>query len=194
MPPLPRTCEKAILSRFLRAEAMAMWAVKAAHEQPPAGGLPPAVIAFLKQHEAEESEHLKLFEQLTGEQARERERPPKLPGQWAALAVHLYGYEALGLEFARILAELRPDLSHILADEEGHVGFFEREIRRLLAEGRGPAQGARDYAAGWMKRLPRTVDRYLQGEELAPHRPALRERLLGAVRSRFDVSGLSAGA
>lgn len=171
-----------------------MWAVKAAREHPPAGGLPPSVAGFLKQHEAEELEHLKLFEQLTGEQARERERPPKLPSQWHALAVHLYGYEALGLEFARILAELRPDLSHILADEEGHVGFFEAEIQRLLAEGRGPAQGARDYAAGWLKRLPQTVERYLQGDELAPHRGELSERLLGAVRSRFTATGLIAGA
>ena len=37
--------------------------------------------------------------------------------------MHLYGYEALGLEFARLLVGLRPDLTSILEDEEVHVGF-----------------------------------------------------------------------
>jgi hypothetical protein len=189
MSPLPPACEAPILSRFLRAEAMALWAVKAAQ-----GLAPVPVLAFLKHHEEEEREHLKLFEGLTGESAREREVLPKLPRQWHALAVHLYGYEALGLEFARLLAGLRPDLSHVLADEEGHVAFFEAEIRRLLATGGGPANGARDYAAAWMRRLPQTLDRYLQGEALEPFKSELADRILGAIQSRFSTTGLSVGA
>jgi hypothetical protein len=49
------------------------------------------------------------------------------------LAVHLYGLEALRLEFAKLLAGLCPDLSSILEDEETHVWFFEREIQKIPA-------------------------------------------------------------
>ena len=143
---LPASCEKAILSRFLRAEAMAMWAVKSAQAD-----VPRHALAFLKRHEEEEREHLKIFEGLTGEQAREKSVLPKLPKQWHAMSVHLYGYEALGLEFARLLAGLRPDLAHVLKDEEEHVGFFEREVKRILDAGLGPANGAREYARAYSR-------------------------------------------
>ena len=182
---LPASCEKAILSRFLRAEAMAMWAVKSAQSD-----VPKHALSFLKRHEEEEREHLKIFEGLTGEQAREKAVLPKLPKQWHAMAVHLYGYEALGLEFARLLAGLRPDLAHILADEEEHVGFFEAEVRRILAGGRGPANGAREYARAWLRRLPRTVDRYLRGDGLEAHRETLQARILTSVSERFSSAGL----
>ena len=182
---LPPACERPILERFLRAEAMAMYSVRAAQEH-----VPPHALAFLKRHEEEEQEHLKEFERLTGIQAREKLVLPRLPKQWHALAVHLYGYEALGLEFAKLLASLRPDLAHILADEETHVAFFEREIEKLLAPGRGPANGAREYARAWMKRVPRTLDKYLQGEELAPHREELRARILASIERRFSAIGL----
>ena len=49
-----------------------------------------------------------------------------MPSQWEMLAVLLFGYEALGLEFATLLAGIRPDLSDILEDEQVHVGFFGR--------------------------------------------------------------------
>ena len=44
---LPQTCEKALLERFLRAEAMALWAVRAAQMQ----NLPRHVQTFLQRHE-----------------------------------------------------------------------------------------------------------------------------------------------
>lgn len=186
---LPGSCEKAILSRFLRAEAMAMWAVKSAQADTPGHAL-----AFLKRHEEEEREHLAIFEGLTGEQAREKAVLPKLPRQWHQLAVHLYGYEALGLEFARLLSGLRPDLAHILRDEESHVAFFEAEVKRLLAGGRGPANGAREYARAWMRRIPRTLERYLRGDGLEPYQAELTDRILGSLRARFAAIGLASGA
>ena len=189
MPPLPPSCEKAILSRFLRAEAMAMWAVKAAQADTPKHAL-----AFLQRHEEEEREHLKIFEGLTGEQAREKLVLPRLPRQWHQLAVHLYGYEALGLEFAKLLSGLRPDLAHILADEESHVGFFETEVKRLLDGGKGPANGAREYARAWMRRIPKTLERYLRGDGLEPYRDELTEKILGSIRARFSAIGLVSGA
>ena len=186
---LPPSCERPILERFLRAEAMAMYSVRAAQALVPGHAL-----AFLKRHEEEEQVHLREFERLTGIAAREKLVLPRLPKQWHALAVHLYGYEALGLEFARLLASLRPDLAHILADEETHVAFFEREIAKILAPGRGPANGAREYARAWMKRVPRTVEKYLQGEELAPYRGALQEAILAALEARFASIGLRPAA
>lgn len=155
--------------------------------------VPPHALEFLKRHEEEEAVHLREFEKLTGIQAREKLVLPRLPRQWHALAVHLYGYEALGLEFARLLAALRPDLAHIAADEETHVGFFEREIRKILEPGRGPANGAREYARAWIRRVPRTVDKYLQGEELAPYREELKRGILDAVEARFISTGLLPG-
>ena len=189
MTPLPPSCERPLLERFLRAEAMAMYSVRSAQS-----GVPPHALAFLKKHEEEEQVHLREFERLTGIQAREKPVLPRLPGQWHALAVHLYGYEVLGLEFAKLLASLRPDLAHILADEETHVAFFEREIATLLETGRGPANGAREYARAWFRRVPRTVEKYLQGEELAPHREELRARILEAIGGRFAAIGLLPGA
>jgi hypothetical protein len=186
---LPATCEKAILSRFLRAEAMAMYAVRAAQADTPKHAL-----AFLKRHEEEERDHLKIFEGLTGEQAREKPVLPRLPRQWHQLAVHLYGYEALGLEFARLLAGIRPDLAHVLADEETHVGFFESEVKRILEAGRGPANGAREYAAAWMRRIPKTLERYLRGDGLEPYQAELSEKILATIRGRFRAIGLVSGA
>jgi hypothetical protein len=186
---LPPSCEKAILSRFLRAEAMAMWAVKSAQSD-----VPKHALSFLKRHEEEEREHLQIFEGLTGEQAREKSVLPKMPKQWHAMAVHLYGYEALGLEFARLLAGLRPDLAHILKDEEEHVGFFETEVKRILREGRGPANGAREYARAWMRRIPKTLERYLRGDGLEPYQAELSARILEAIRTRFTATGLLSGA
>ena len=156
--------------------------------------VPPHALAFLKRHEEEEQRHLMEFERLTGIAAREKLVLPRLPKQWHALAVHLYGYEALGLEFARLLASLRPDLSHILADEETHVDFFEREIRKILEPGRGPANGAREYAAAWLKRVPRTLAKYLQGGELAPYREGLTREILAAIEARFISAGLRPAA
>ena len=166
-----------------------MWAVKSAQAD-----TPPHAQAFLLRHEEEEREHLRIFEGLTGEQAREKTVLPKLPRQWQQLAVHLYGYEALGLEFARLLAGMRPDLAHILADEESHVRFFETEVKRLLDGARGPANGAREYARAWMRRIPKTLERYLRGDGLEPFQAELTERILGALRSRFTAIGLPSGA
>jgi hypothetical protein len=195
---LPADCERPLLERFLRAEAMALWAVRAARAVRPAGpspraAVPPHALEFLRRHEEEEARHLKEFEALTGVRARQKEAPPRVPGQWHALAVQLYGYEALGLEFARLLVSVRPDLAHIEADEEIHVGFFEREVRAILEAGGGSARGAREFARAFLRRLPKTVGRYLQGPELAPHREELTRRILEAIESRFGATGLLDG-
>ncbi len=166
-----------------------MWAVRSAQAD-----TPPHALAFLKRHEEEEREHLRIFEGLTGERAREKTVLPKLPRQWPQLAVHLYGYEALGLEFARLLSGLRPDLAHILADEEAHVRFFETEVKRMLDGGRGPANAAREYARAWMRRIPRTLERYLSGDGLEPFQEGLTGSILGALRARFSTIGLVSGA
>jgi hypothetical protein len=192
---LPPQCERPILERFLRAEAMALHSVRAAREQRPGGaaagqGVPERALAFLLRHEEEEARHLREFEALTGARARARAALPRMPRQWHALAVQLLGYEALGLEFARLLAALRPDLSHILADEEAHVGFFETEVRGILSSARGPARGAREFARAWLRRLPRTVRRYLGGDALEPHREELARGILEAVERRFRSLGL----
>ncbi|MGZ8366127.1 MAG: hypothetical protein ACXW37_07010 [Nitrospira sp.] len=120
---LPPECETALLERFLKAEAMALWTVRSARLQ----DVPPNVYTFLRKHEEDEQQHLAHFETMIGRQPRERERLPAVPRQWPALAVQIYGYESLGLEFARLLLPLRPDLSSILEDEVVHVGFFEDE-------------------------------------------------------------------
>ncbi len=185
---LPQTCERALLERFLRAEAMALWTVRSAQAQ----DIPPHVLVFLRRHEAEEQQHLRQFEELLGRQAWDKPHLPNLPKQWAVLVVHLYGYEALGLEFAKLLADVRPDLASILADEEVHVGFFEREVRQLLANDDGAARAARHFARGWWRRLPKTVDRYLGDDDLAPYRNDLRGFILAAIQDRFTAAGLLA--
>jgi hypothetical protein len=117
-----------------------------------------------------------------------------MPSQWWALVIQLFGYEALGLEFAKLLVQVQPDLMSILEDEQVHVKFFEGEVKKVL-EGGGPAaEGARDSANAWWRRLPPTVDRYLEGEALEPFRPELRQRILAAIRTRFRRVGLLDGA
>ncbi|WP_447972020.1 hypothetical protein [Nitrospira sp. Kam-Ns4a] len=192
---LPGNCERALLDRFLRAEAMALRAVRSAQTRP----VPPRVREFLKRHEEDEQDHLRRFETLLGARSRHEPILPRVPVQWWALAVHLYGYEALGLEFARLLTATRPDLAAILEDEELHVGFFEREVRRMLQDGGGTARGARTFARAWWRRLPRTVDRYLRDESLTPYRERLRRVILESIRGRFaavrllDESGPNGG-
>jgi predicted component of type VI protein secretion system len=116
-----------------------------------------------------------------------------MPSQWRILVVHLYGYEALGLEFARLLVSLRPDLASILEDEEVHVGFFEQEARAILAQGGPVADGARQAAQAWRRRLPRTVDRYFHDESFAPFRAELQQHILEVIDARFLAVGLLAG-
>ena len=106
------------------------------------------------------------------------------------LAVLLFGYEALGLEFATLLATVRPDLADILEDEQVHVGFFEKELRAILAGGESGAQQAREAARTWWKKLPRTVDRYLGDPSLAPYRTELRHHILSIIQERFIALGL----
>src|SRR5512132_2927726 len=139
---LPHNCERALLERFLRAEAMALWAVRAAQTQ----NLPRHVQLFLQRHETEEQDHLRQFESMLRTTSQRPPTLPNVPSQWEILAVHLFGYEALGLEFAILLAALRPDLSEILADELVHVGFFEKELAAILAGGETKAHQALETA------------------------------------------------
>ncbi|MCG3777515.1 MAG: hypothetical protein JW388_0207 [Nitrospira sp.] len=167
---------------------MALWAVRSAQAQ----DVPSGVLQFLRRHEQEEAQHLKQFEQLLGVRSHGKTTLPRVPTQWWALAVHLYGYEMLGLEFARLLIGVRSDLRSILEDEEVHVGFFEDEVRAILVRGGPAADGARQTAQAWRRRLPRTVDRYLEDVSLAPFRDELRRHLLGAIDQRFMAVGLLA--
>lgn len=183
---LPPACEPALLERFLKAEAMALWAVRSARLQ----DVPQHVSAFLRKHEEDEQQHLAQFETMIGRRPRERERLPTVPRQWPALAVQLYGYEALGLEFATLLITLRPDLASIRKDELVHVEFFERETQRLLRGESAAAEQARVSALAWWRKLPRTVDRYLEAASLDPYRQALAEHILAAIERRFRDTGL----
>ncbi len=183
---IPPSSERPILERFLKAEAMALWAVRAAQLR----DVPANVLAFLKQHEADEEEHLKHFETLVGYQSWGREVLPTVPQQWSALAVLLFGYEALGLEFAKLLVGLRPDMQSIVDDEETHVAFFEHEIRKLLAAGGVESDQARISARSWWKKLPRTIERYLQDESLNPCREEVAFAMRSAIQRRFTETGL----
>lgn len=183
---LPPECEPALLERFLKAEAMALWAVRSARLQE----LPPNVQTFLRKHEEDEQDHLKQFETMIGHTSRERGRLPAVPRQWPALAVQLYGYESLGLEFAKLLAALRPDLAAILGDEETHVGFYEREIQKIIGGEIGAADQAKVSGRAWWRKLPRTLDRYLEAEVLDPFRTDLARRILDAIEERFYAVGL----
>lgn len=183
---LPPECEAAILERFLKAEAMALWTVRSARLQ----DVPANVYTFLRKHEEDEQRHLAQFETLMGRQSRERDRLPSVPRQWPVLAVQIYGYESLGLEFARLLLTLRPDLASILEDEISHVGFFEREVRRILCGAPDAAEQACASARVWWRRLPRTVGRYLEAPVLDPFRECLTAHILEAVERRFMMVGL----
>jgi len=183
---LPPECETALLERFLKAEAMALWTVRSARLQ----DVPPNVYAFLRKHEEDEQQHLAQFETMIGRQPRERERLPSVPRQWPALAVQIYGYESLGLEFAGLLLTVRPDLASILEDEVVHVGFFEEEVRRILRGTAESAEQAQISARAWWRKLPRTIDRYLEAAVLDPYRHMLAERILAAIGQRFTTTGL----
>lgn len=183
---LPPSCERALLERFLKAEAMALWSVRASQLK----HVPPHVLTFLRHHEAEEQAHLKQFESMLGTTSSGKQVLPRVPQQWESLAVHLFGYETLGLEFAKLLVTLRPDLSSILKDEEGHVSFFEQELHRLLADGGRAAEHARASARAWWKKLSRTLGRYLGDESLAAHREELHRVIMTDIESRFVRVGL----
>ena len=161
---------------------MALWLVRAAQTK----DIPPRVLRFLRRHEEEEIEHLRRFEQMLGIDSS-RAAPPRAPDLWGVLAVHLYGYETLGLEFAKLLVDVRPDLASILSDEEGHVMFFENEVRNILLEDGSLAERSREAARSWRRRLPRTVDRYLRDESLALFRDDLRRSILDAIDNRFAL-------
>lgn len=178
--------ERAILERFLRAESMAKYALRSAMDDVPAD-----VRTFVEKQEAEEAEHQERFERLTGLRAREREDLPKMPVQWHACAIRLLGYEALGYEFARLAiaetsGEVRQMLEEILVDEEEHVRFYESALRAILDAGGGPAAETRVMAQAFLRRLPKTIERYLRGPELGD----MQETILDGVRSRFRSLGL----
>ena len=99
---------------------MALWAVRSAQVQ----DVPRGVVQFLRRHEEEEAQHLKQFELLLGTNSHGKAALPRMPSQWRVLAVHLYGYEALGLEFARLLVGLRPDLTVDFGRRRSACGFF----------------------------------------------------------------------
>lgn len=178
--------QRAILDRFLRAETMAKVTLRAMKT-----GVPEEVAAFVERQEAEEEEHQRRFEALTGLKARERECLPKVPTQWHACAVLLLGYEALGYEFANLAigitsGAVRDLLREILQDELRHVEFYEIALRKILEKGGGQAEDAHALVAALLGRLPKTIDRYLKGTDLGAHR----EVILEGVRARFQRLGI----
>ena len=183
---LPRTCERAMLEQFLRAESMALSAVRSAQTR----GVPPGVLQFLRRHEEEEAKHLRQFEMLLKRPPRTTKVLPRVPSQWWALAVHVLGYESLGLEFAKLLIQVRPHLIAILEDETVHVAFYEKEVKRLLAEDATTAQRTREAAQAWRRRLPQTIDRYLRDDSLAPFRQEICASMLDTIDARFAAIGL----
>src|SRR6185436_11951334 len=96
---LPHTCERALLEQFLKAESMALALVRSAQ----ARNIPSGVLQVLRRHEEEEGRHLQQFEQMLGTTSTRKATLPCVPSEWCVLAVHLYGYESLGLQFARLL-------------------------------------------------------------------------------------------
>ena len=73
-----------------------------------------------------------------------------------------------------------------------YVGYFEHEVRTILVHGGPIADDARQAAQAWRRRLPRTVDRYLHDESLAPFRDELRRHILDVIDTRFLAAELSA--
>lgn len=165
---------------------MALSAVRSAQTR----GVPPGVLEFLQRHEEEEAEHLRQFEILLERPPRTIMTLPRVPSQWWSLAVQLLGYESLGLEFAKLLVQVRPDLLAILEDETMHVAFFEGEVKRLLVQDKTTTQRTREAAQAWKRRLPRTVDHYLRDDSLAPFRQELRTSILDTITARFALIGL----
>ena len=165
---------------------MILWTGRAAQTKQ----LPPDVLEFLRRHEKEESKHLQRFEELLGISSHRQKTLPRVPSQWSALSVQLYGYETLGLEFAKLLVMARPDMSAIAADEEEHVRFFEDQVRSILQQGGLPAEGARQSARRLRRRIPQTVDRYLEDSSMTPFRDELRSMILAGIDARFAGIGL----
>ncbi len=60
----------------------------------------------------------------------------------------------------------------------------------ILAGEKPKAQQAREAAGSWWKKLPRTLDRYLRDDTLAPYRDELRPHILSAIEQRFTAIGL----
>src|SRR4026207_1239707 len=96
---LPPSCEAALLERLLKAEAMALWAVRAAK----AKDVPSGVLSFLLRHEEEEAKHLQEFEARLGVQSHVRTKLPRMPSQWWALVIHLLAYTDLAPQLSTTL-------------------------------------------------------------------------------------------
>jgi hypothetical protein len=184
---LPQTCERALFERFMKAEAMILRTIRAVLKK----DVPPDVVPFLRRHEEEESRHLRQFEDLLNMSSLAKDELPRVANQWCVLAVQIYGYESLGLEYAKLLVLTRPDLAEIEKDEEAHVAFFENEVRKILRDGGTQASEARRAAEALLRRIPETVDRYLEDESLAPFREELRRLILDSIAGRFAAVGLT---
>ena len=68
----------------------------------------------------------------------------------------------------------------------------EREIIRLLTDGGPSAEQARRSAQAWWRKLPRTIDRYLEAPMLDAVRLAVAAHLLGTIKQRLIRAGLLA--
>src|SRR4029078_11518575 len=79
---LPPSCEAPLLERFLKAEALALWAVRSAK----AKDVPAGVLSFLLRHEEEEAKHLQEFEARLGVQSHIPSQLPRVARQCWRLA------------------------------------------------------------------------------------------------------------
>src|SRR5262249_16265216 len=91
---------------------------------------------------------------------------------------------------AKLLVQVQPDLQSILDDERGHVRFFEQQVIEMLASSELTAEAVRKSARAWWRRLPRTLERYLEGDGLTQYRSELRELILTTIKDRFGALGL----
>ncbi|MBH0177146.1 MAG: hypothetical protein HP491_04610, partial [Nitrospira sp.] len=64
------------------------------------------------------------------------------------------------------------------------------EIGKILSGEQADAEQARTSARAWWRKLPRTLDRYLEDSALEPYRPELARRILSALECRLIGAGL----
>ena len=181
-----QTCEQALLERFVP-KAMALWAVRGADQDLPLTCRPfSSGMRRMNRTTSNNSGHAR--HPVSTDQRRCR--PYRHSGRcWRCCC---FGYEALGLEFASLLAGIRPDLSDILDDERFMSDFSGGRNRDDPAGGGVGAQQAARLRERGGRFTALSVDRYLKDPALAPYRTEPGQ-ILSAIGQRFVALGLLAG-
>jgi len=90
---------------------------------------------------------------------------------------------------------MRPDLAHILADEETHVGFFETEVKAPPRRRPGTSERGEGVCESLDAADPEDPGALPPwGDGLEPYQAELTESILGTIRGRFTAIGLLSGA